>query len=211
MTTMTVEERLTKLERSCRRWRTACVVLLLCGGAALATGAQPAPPPARPAAPAEIIQARRFELIDPHGQPAIVMQARDEGASLAVWGPDRQFATVLVSQPKKAALMLMKGTDAPEVIVEAAEQGGQVRLLDGRPPAEAAALNISGSPSGFGIFHIVNGRRESLLNFSQAGGGLELRTPGSKAVTRVVGSEAGGRIQIVDAQGKVVWESPVGK
>jgi len=188
------------------------------GVIAFAVGAQKsqsAPQAAAPSAPAEIIQARRIELIDSHGKATIVLQSREEGSSLVVWGPDRQYAAVIVAQPKKAGIMLMKGNDTPEVFAEAVEQGGQVGVTDGRAPGQAgtdrAALNMTGSPTNFGIFHVVNGQTQSLLSFSKTGGGLELRAPGSKAVTRVVGSEAGGRVQIIDREGKVSWESPTDK
>jgi hypothetical protein len=209
-----IENRLATLEKSFRRWRRGCLGMGVLAVIAFAAGVQKLQS-APPAAPAEILQARRIELIDAHGKPTIVLQSRDEGASLVVWGPDRQYAAVIVAQPKKAALMLMKGNDTPEVFAEAVDQGGQVGVTNGLAPGQVgtdrAALNMTGSPTNFGIFHVVNGQTQSLLSFSKTGGGLELRAPGSKAVTRVVGSEAGGHVQIIDRQGQVSWESPTGK
>lgn len=202
-----LEQRVQRLEQSNRRWRSACVALLLAMGAALIVSAQPAAPPV-----AELIQARRIEVIDPQGHPAIVLQAKADAASLAVWGPDHQHAAVLVGQQTKSALMLMKNNQTPEVFAEAVDTGGAIGVTDGRSPSEAhadrAALNISGGPQGFAIFHVVNGQPESRLSFSKNGGGLELRSPGGKAVTRIVGSDAGGRVQIVNPQGQITWEAP---
>lgn len=203
---LTVEERLARLERSNRRWRSACAALLLSIGAGMIVAAEKAPPPA------EILQAKRIELIGADGKAAIVMEARPDATSLAVWGPDHEHAAVLVAKQDKTALMLLKNKDAPEVYAEAVDQGGQIGVTDGRDTAagttDRAALNISGSPTGFSIFHLVNGRPESRLSFSKLGGGLELRTPGGKAVTRVVGAEKGSRVEINDADGKLIWSAP---
>jgi hypothetical protein len=174
-------------------------------GIGILSGAEKAP------APAEIIQAKRIELIGPDGKACIVMEATTDATSLAVWGPDHQHAAVLVAQPTKTAMMLMKNKDAPEVFAQAVDQGGQIGVTDGRTDASAgdrAALNISGSSTGFSIFHVVNGRSESRLSFSKLGGGLELRTPGGKAVTRIIGADKGGRIEIIDSEGKSIWSEP---
>lgn len=205
---VTFEERLTRLERSNRRWRVVCIALLSLVGIGLIAAAEKAP------APAEILQAKRIELIGPDGKAAIVMEAKPDATSLAVWGPDHEHAAVLVAKPDKTAMMLLKNKDAPEVYAEAVDQGGQIGVTDGRDVAGAtdrAALNMSGSPSGFSIFHVVNGRPESRLSFSKLGGGLELRTPGGKAVTRVVGADKGSRVEIIDSTGNLVWSAPPGK
>jgi hypothetical protein len=200
-----LESRLDRLERSNRRWRGTCIGLLTLVGIALLVAAE------KPPAPAEIIQAKRFELIGPDGKACIVMEAKVDATSLAVWGPDHEHAAVLVAQSNKTAMMLMKNKDAPEVFAQAVDQGGQIGVTDGRSEVgdgDRAALNISGSSTGFSIFHVVNGRSESRLSFSKLGGGLELRTPGSKAVTRVIGAEKGGRIEITDSDGKPIWSEP---
>jgi hypothetical protein len=205
---MSIDERLSRLERSNRRWRSACFGMLLLMLIGFIVAAEKAPPPA------EIIQTKRFELIGPDGKAAIVMEAKPDATSLAVWGPDHEHAAVLVAKPDKTAMMLMKNKGAPEVFAEAVDQGGQIGVTDGRDQTTAtdrAALNIAGSASGFSIFHVVNGHPESRLSFSKLGGGLELRTPGGKAVTRVIGAERGGRVEILDSEGKTVWSEPAAK
>lgn len=200
-----MEERFERLERSNRRWRGACLGLLLVGVLGCIVAAQNRP------APAEIIQAKRIELIGPDGKARIAMEAKADETSFAVWGPDHEHAAVLVAKADKTAMMLMKNKGAPEVFAEAVEQGGQIGVTDGRDSANSsdrAALNMSGSASGFSIFHVVNGHPESRLSFSKLGGGLELRTPGGKAVTRVIGADRGGRIEIIDGDGKPVWSVP---
>jgi hypothetical protein len=205
---MSIDERLLRLERSNRRWRAGCFGILLLMLIGFIVAAEKAPPPA------EIIQARRIEVIGPDGKAAIVMEAKPDSTSLAVWGPDHEHAAVLVAKPDKTAMMLMKNKDAPEVFAEAVDQGGQIGVTDGRDQTTATdrtALNIAGSASGFSIFHVVNGHPESRLSFSKLGGGLELRTPGGKAVTRVIGAERGGRVEIIDSDGKMVWSEPAVK
>lgn len=200
-----LEQRLNRLERANRRWRMACIAILSTSAFGFIAAAEKAPPPA------EIIQAKRFELIGPDGKAAIVMEAKPDATSFAIWGPDHEHAAVLVARQDKTAMMLMKNKDAPEVFAEAVDQGGQIGVTDGRDATNAtdrAALNISGSATGFSIFHLVNGHPESRLSFSKLGGGLELRTPGGKAVTRVIGAERGGRVEIIDGEGKTVWSEP---
>lgn len=205
---VSLEHRVQCLERSNRRWRGSCVALIgLVAGSFLISAEKTTPP-------SEIVQTKRFELIGPDGQAAVVMQAKSDGASLAVWGPDHQHAVVLVGQAKKAALMLMKDPQTPEVFAEAVDQGGQIGVTDGKSGADASgertALNLTGSPSGFNLMQIVNGKPESRLSFSRLGGGLELRTPGSKAATRILGSDKGGRVEILNSQGQLVWSAPQG-
>lgn len=202
---LSIEDRIAKLERANRRWKLGLIGLLAIGAAGALVAAD------KPPAPAEIIQAKRIELIGADGKPCLVMESRPDSTSLAVWGPDHQHAAVLVAENNKTAMMLMKNKDAPEVFAQAVDQGGQIGVTDGRsdvPDADRAALNISGSATGFSIFHVVNGRSESRLSFSKLGGGLELRTPGGKAVTRVIGSDKGGRIEITDSDGKTIWSEP---
>jgi hypothetical protein len=203
-----LEERFERLERSNRRWRTACLGVLVIVAVGFVVAAENAP------APAEIIQAKRIELIGPDGKAAIVMEAKADETSFAIWGPDHEHAAVLVAKSDKTAMMLMKNKGAPEVFAEAVDHGGQIGVTDGRDttnPNDRAALNMSGSASGFSIFHVVNGHPESRLSFSKLGGGLELRTPGGKAVTRVIGAERGGRVEIIDSEGKSVWAEPASK
>jgi len=201
-----IENRLARLEQTNRRWRAACGALLLLWPIGYVIAAQ-----AAPSAPAEIVQARRIEVVDAQGHASIVLQNEKEGASLVVWGPDHQHAAVLVAQPRKAALMLMKGGDNPEVFAQAVDQGAQIGVTDGRPAGEAAALNITGGPTGLGIFQVAGGRTESGMTFTRLGSAIELRTPGGKAVTRVIGSDRGGHVEILDAAGQVVWSAPPGK
>ena len=200
------EQRITRLERSNRRWRAASILMFLVTAAAFGVGADRALPP-----PADLVQVRRIELIDSKGRPSIVMQSKEDGSSIAVYGPDRKYAAVMLGQEHKAAMLLVKGSDAPEVFAEAVEQGGQIGIADGKPAtpgSDRAALNISGTPNGFGIFHVINGKPQSLLSFAKTGAGLELRTPNGKAVTRIIGADTGGQIQIIDDHGKVVWQAP---
>src|SRR5438874_2246573 len=132
-----LEERLARLERSNRRWRRSCVALVAFIATGLVLAAEQAP------APAEILQAKRLELIGPDGKAAIVMEAKPDATSLAVWGPDHEHAAVFVAQKNKAAMMLMKNKEAPEVFAEAVDQGGQIGVTDGRGavgPGDRSAL-----------------------------------------------------------------------
>lgn len=203
----TIEERLSRLERSNRRWRGCGVGLMLVIGCWLLVSAEKAAPPP------DIIQAKRIELIGTDGKAAIVMEAQNDANSLTVWGPDHEHAAVLVAQPRKAALMLMKNPQAVEVSAEAADPGGQIAVTDGKTAADPtrSSISLSGSATGFSLFHLFNGRPASHLSFSKLGGALELRTPGSKAATRILGSDRGGHVEILDADGQAVWSAPPSK
>jgi len=116
---ISLEERFDRLERTNRRWRTVCIALSLMLVIGFVVAAE------QPPAPAEIIQAKRIELIGPDGKAVIVLEAKPDATSLAVWGPDHEHAAVLVAQRSKSALMLMKNKDAPEVFAEAVDHGGR--------------------------------------------------------------------------------------
>jgi len=194
----TLVERLGRLERSNRHWRACTVGLMLAIGCWLLVSAEKATPPA------EIIQAKRIELIGSDGKAAIVMEAQNDANSLTVWGPDHEHAAVLVAQPRRAAV---------EVSAEAADPGGQIAVTDGKSAADGArsSISLSGGPNGFSLFHLFNGRPASQLSFSKLGGGLELRTPGSKAATRILGSDRGGHVEILNADGQAIWSAPPAK
>jgi hypothetical protein len=204
-----LELRVTRLEQSNRQWRASCIAMILIATGVFVVGADRPLPPA-----VDLVQARRIEVVDSKGHATIVMQAKDDASSIAVYGPDKAYAAVLMGQQRKAAMLLVKGNDAPEVFAEAVDQGGQIGIADGKPAtpgSDRAALNISGTPNGFGIFHVVNGKPQSLLSFAKTGAGLELRTPNGKAMTRIIGADTGGQIQIIDDHGKVLWQAPESK
>lgn len=203
----TLNERLDRLERSNRRWRACSMGLMLAIGCWLLVSAEKATPPP------EIFQAKRIELIGTDGKAAIVMEAQNDANSLTVWGPDHEHAAVLVAQPRRAALMLLKGPQTVEVSAEAADPGGQIAVTDGKSAADGArsSISLSGGANGFSLFHLFNGRPASQLSFSKLGGGLELRTPGSKAATRILGSDRGGHVEILNADGQAIWSAPPAK
>ena len=203
-----MEQRLTRLERSNHRGRTCCLGLVLVVTAGVLVSAGKAP------VPEQIIQARRFELIGPDGKATLIMEAKPDATSLAVYGPDHRHVAILVAKQNTAAMVLLKDPQAVEVSAEAADPGGQIVIGDGRSTGEAgerSSLNLTGSNDRFSIFHMVNGRPASQLSFSKLGGGLELRTPGSKAATRILGSDKGGHVEILNADGLSVWSAPPSK
>lgn len=200
-----LERRLTKLERANRQWRAATVSLLILIGVALVVGAERAP------APAAILQARRIELIDAQGQAGIVLESKPTENSLVVWGPDHEHAVVLVSQSKKASLMLLKNKEAPEVFAQAAEEGGELGITNGVGGVTATGrevLNLVGGRNGTALVQTVDGRPQSRLSFGKEGAVLELKTPDGKTATRVTASAQGGRAEILAPDGKAVWSAP---
>ena len=200
-----LEQRLTKLERANRRWRAATGSLVILIGIAFVVGAERAP------APAAILQARRIELIDAQGQAAIVLEAKPTENSLVVWGPDHEHAVVLVSQSKKASLMLLKNKETPEVFAQAAEEGGELGITNGVGGVTATGrevLNLVGGRNGTALVQTVDGRPQSRLSFSKDGAVLELKALDGKTATRLTASAQGGRAEILAPDGKAVWSAP---
>jgi len=200
-----LESRVEALERSNRRWRAGCIGLLSIIGAGMLAAAE------RGAQPTPMLQARRIEVVDAKGRAVISLQSGDDAATIAVEGPDHEHTIVLVAKAKSSSLMLLKNKESVGVFAEAGDEGGQVGVTNGRGPADRATLNLVGTPQGFSLFHVVDGRPQSRLSFNANGGGLELRTPGSKAGTRVIGSDKGSRIEILNQDGQAIWSSPPGR
>ena len=197
-----LESRVAALERSNRRWRAGCVALLLLMGASLVVAAE------KSGQPLPIVQAHRIDVVDAKGRAVISLQSGDDAATIAVEGPDHEHTVVLVAKSKSSSLMLLKNKASVGVFAQAGDEGGQVGVTNGRAAADRATLNLVGTPQGFSLFHVVDGRPQSRLSFNATGGGLELRTPGSKAITRVIGSDKGSRIEILDQDGQSVWSAP---
>ena len=199
------EQRLTKLERENHRWKAAAISLVILIGVGFVVGAERAP------APAAILQARRIELIDSQGQPGIVLESKPGENSLVVWGPDHEHAVVLVSQSKKASVMLLKNKETPEVFAQAAEEGGELGITNGIGGVTATGrevLNLVGGRNGTALVQTVDGRPQSRFGFSKDGAAIELKTPEGKTATRLLSSAQGGRVEILAADGKAVWSAP---
>jgi hypothetical protein len=199
-----IEDRLTNLERSIRRWKLATISLILLIGVAFIVGAEKVPVPA-------ILQARRIELIDSQGHAAIVLESKPTENSLVVWGPDHEHAAVLVSQSNKASLMLLKNKEAPEVFAQAAEDGGQLGVTNGVGGITATgreSLNLVGGSHGTALLQNIDGRPQSHLSFNKEGAELELKARPGKSATRLVGSARGGRVEILAEDGKAIWSAP---
>jgi len=200
-----IEQRLTKLERSNRRWKAATISLVILIGIGCVVGAERAP------APATILQARRIELIDSQGQAGLVLESKPTENSLVVWGPDHEHAVVLVSQSKKASVMLLRNKETPEVFAQAAEEGGELGITNGVGGVTAAGrevLNLVGGRNGTALVQTIDGRPQSRLSFGKDGAALELKTPDGKTATRLTGSAHGGRVEILGPDGKAVWSAP---
>lgn len=200
-----LEERLTRLERSNRRWKRATAGLAMAIGVAVAVGAERSPEPAA------ILQAHRIELIDARGRAAIVLESKPTENSLVVWGPDHEHAAVLVSQSKKASLMLLKNKETPEVFAQAAEEGGELGVTNGVGGVAAAGrevLNLVGGRNGTALVQTIDGRAQSRLSFGKDGAVLDFKSPDGKAAARVVASPQGGRVELLAPNGNVLWSAP---
>jgi hypothetical protein len=72
-----MESRVARLERECRRWRLAGVAALV---GVVGVGAAQRPP--------DVVRARRLEIVDDRGRPRVTIEAADDLCGLRVEDPD---------------------------------------------------------------------------------------------------------------------------
>jgi hypothetical protein len=75
---MTVEQRLTRLERQNRTLKLGLAGLIVAAGTALLMG-QAAPPPATHPAVPDVVRARRFEVVNEAGVPVVTLMGWEHG------------------------------------------------------------------------------------------------------------------------------------
>jgi hypothetical protein len=111
-----MEARVARLERECRRWRLAGVVAV---GIALVAGAAQKPP--------DVVRARRLEVVDDKGRGRVVLEAADDVTGMVL--KDRTG--------RPAAWLGLYDDDSPALNFLRAGDGELVaclRLMNGRTP-----------------------------------------------------------------------------
>jgi hypothetical protein len=101
MDTLTLEDRVARLERSCRRWRTAGVLLAI---AAAAVGAQKAIQPAD--ARFGKITCRSLAIQDDATGGFLQASSGKDGASLRLFGPGGTTTVGITAQKDQATVLL---------------------------------------------------------------------------------------------------------
>ncbi len=131
---MTIEERLARLERKCRR---LTVTLVFAGGTiamlavlAVAVGMAPAG-----AAPREAIEAGKFILVDPQGMRRATLSLSEQGPGLWLFDQNGTYRAGLGINSGGVGLMLRDAKGQNRAVLGVAEKGPELTLCDpvGKP------------------------------------------------------------------------------
>ena len=172
----TVEERLSDLERTNRRYRSALVgigsIALL--GATMAAHQEPQVP--------EVVQAKRFEVVDESGNTRIAMFTDDSGSGrVYVNNSDGVTVATLAVVRASGRLRLRNGAGGPAATL----RGGDLRLYNA---AEETIVLIGSSRNRSGVLQLNDASGNPRLLASIAG----------------TSASSGGALRAINSTGKVV-------
>jgi hypothetical protein len=129
---MTLEQRVLRLERSCRQWRLACAAALL---GAFVMGAAPKSPPPGDGDFANLT-ANHLTIRNPAGGPALEITADEKQTSLQINNPPVGTSAILVVGKEGANLFLnritAKGAVNASVGVDDVSGGIALKNADGK-------------------------------------------------------------------------------
>ena len=187
--------RLTRLERSNRRWKLLAASALALLGMALLLGAKGATTPV-----VDELRARAFLLVDEQGAPLARLGRLPHGAlGLGFYDDGRRSRILLsVNEDGTSSLNLFSKGGRSGALLSASRTGGaSLRLLDGNWKNRATVATWpNGSP--FLRFADHNGRDRILL------GSTELKvTPSGELVER-----SAPRVLFFDADESILWQAP---
>ncbi len=123
-----IERRIEYLEKWNCRWRNGAAVLFCILFVVITVAAR------LPEDVADVMRAKRIEVLGPTGEPAIVLEGGAQGASLTLTarGDDGQRAVALSASHDGASLMLMQNKESPLFSVLTDDTGSVMALFDGR-------------------------------------------------------------------------------
>ncbi len=138
---MTFEQRITKLEKRCRRLTgvlvgtVAVAAVIVLGGAAQNSDR-------------ETVRTRQLEIVDGDEKVRIRLGQADEGYGLVVYDENGKFNATL--------------TDAPlGAVIELSKDGGGIRLQAGKEGAGLSVRDPRGKPRA--VIHVTNDKSEFVL------------------------------------------------
>jgi hypothetical protein len=173
-----VEEQLHETRRLARRFQTlsAALGLGLIGVATIAGAVEPQVP--------EVVQARRFEVIDEQGRVVVAAGAGVLGGQIDVWSQDQLNVARIWVNEYGGDLALWNNAGRNVVGAYATTGGGELALWDNE-----GALAVRGQ-------------------VADHGGRIELLDPGRKQVVVTAGAqEHGGGVSIVGQEGAELWSA----
>ena len=208
----TLEERVTALEGSNRRWRLAAGLLglLLLIGVAVA---------ARRDGPAgSVVRTRRLVVLAPDGQASIILSADDRQAMLSLRGGDGERGILLGADEEAVQLILMKNQEAPLFSARAEDQGASLWIWDGREQSEKPNAIVMSSMysgrrgGGQAMVNLTRGLQSSDIEAGLYMGGRSQGTflllGGRRDKTaKLQVDQRTGRIEFLDEDDKVIWSS----
>ena len=138
---MTLEQRVTDLEKRCRRLTGVLVGTMVVSAVIVLGGAAPN-------ADQETVRTRQLEIVDGDGKVRIRLGPADEGYGVVVYDENGKFNATLTDAPLGAVISLSKG-------------GGGIRLQAGKDGAGLSVRDPNGKPRA--VVLVTNDRSEFVL------------------------------------------------
>jgi hypothetical protein len=184
MDELSIEERLSRLEKANRQLKIALLAVVVLAGGSLWLSKAPG---VRAQAPQwqQTIEAQGFVLRDSAGRPR---------AKLGVTGENWPF------------FQLLDDRGVQRVRLSAVQEGGVLGFADGsgRP---RATLGLTEEGPGLFLYD-ASGRPRAALNLTEYGPGLSLRDANGKMRAALDLTEAGPSLVLFDANGRLIWSAP---
>ncbi len=186
-----IDERLALLEKSMRRYRAALAAVTSIAAVGLAgpslVGASKAP---------QVIQAKRFEVVDDNGTVRASLNTDNDGEGLALYDKAGRLRAGLGEIADNVSLALADRAGKTRVELVSFEDQADLRLND-RTENERVFLATRGDNASL-ILHDEAGKmRAALGNFD-----LEITATGSTE------HRAASSLVLLNEQGRVLWEAP---
>jgi len=188
MTTATLEARVEALERSASRWRVLAILgfLLACGMAVL--GAAPVGAE-QEGQIAELLRARRIEIVGAAGGPVLTLTQNDSGGIIATQSPSGEI------------LVTVTATATGEGVIALADRAGR-RLVE-----------LAGKPGeGVGVVNTFDEDGRVAVSLLASKGAGVVQTFRGERPTALLGSVRGdGVVAVFDEEGRVRETLPAGR
>ena len=216
-----IERRIEAIEKANRRWRhavglLASVLLIALTIAIVLTIAAKIPDKV-----AEVLRAKRIEVLGPDGNPVIELKAEGDVSTLILSGVGQhnEKGVALGVVKDVAYLILAKHKEAALFWAQVDDAGASLSLYDGRPgsqePRGVVMRSVYPTEHTLGETNITlmrgwqkEGIQAQLSIQGPAGApSLYLGGPDGKAVSLRVNQE-NGRVEFLDESNKSVWSSP---
>lgn len=187
-----LEARLNRLERSARRWRTTVLGMGLALAAVVLVAAGPGGAP-------ELIEARKFQVVDAGGNPMIALSSNSMGGMVLIYNNSKSPVVVAGASPAGGAMGISNRQGNPVGLMEATAVGGSIlaKSNDGR---DLAAIGSRGD-GGALVINNAAGKNALVLRTQNNSGQLDINGAHGKPVFSALAYGLGGGMVLVDTTG----------